>query len=497
MNIALLLEIVAEAVGDRTSVVCGDERLTYAELLDRSRRAATRVHGAGVEHLGLVDLNSTAVPVALFGAALAGVPFAPVNYRLADDQLRGLVGRLSPALVVADDATLDRLGPAEGITTVDPGELGSGAAGDGAEAGDPDGVAVLLFTSGTTGEPKAALLRHRHLSSYVLGSVEPFSAGEDEATLVSVPPYHVAGVAVVLSSVYAGRRLVYLRQFDAEGWVRTVRDEGVTHAMVVPTMLRRILDVVEGDGGGLPTLRHLSYGGGRMPLPVVEAAVALLPDVDLVNAYGLTETSSTIAVLGPDDHRVAVASDDPVVRRRLTSVGRPLPTVEVEVRDADGEALGPDGRGEIWVRGEQVAGEYAGRASVLEDGWFPTRDAGWLDGDGFLYVDGRVDDVIVRGGENMSPGEIEAVLLDHPAVAEAAVVGVPDVEWGEAVVAAVVTEPGVGVTGAELQEWVRGRLRSSRTPERIEFRPELPYNETGKLLRRVLKAELGGAEPAT
>jgi acyl-CoA synthetase (AMP-forming)/AMP-acid ligase II len=260
--------------------------------------------------------------------------------------------------------------------------------------------------------------------------------------------------------------------------------------MVVPTMLTRVLAVAEEDGKGFPSLRHLSYGGGRMPVDLIEKTMAMLPDVNYVNAYGLTETSSTISVLTPDDHREAIATDDPSVRRRLGSVGRPLPSVELEIRGLDGETLGPGERGEIYVRGEQVAGEYLGRSVLTDDGWFPTNDAGFLDDDGFLYLEGRLDDVIVRGAENLSPGEIEDTLLSHPAVAEAAVVGIPDPEWGEAVAAAVVLVEGADCTAEELQQWVRDRLRSTKTPQLIQFRDELPYNETGKLLRRVLREEL-------
>jgi acyl-CoA synthetase (AMP-forming)/AMP-acid ligase II len=227
-----------------------------------------------------------------------------------------------------------------------------------------------------------------------------------------------------------------------------------------------------------------------MPVPVIERALKLLPHVDFVNAYGLTETSSTIAVLGPEDHRVALASDDPAVRRRLGSVGRPLPTLDVEIRDADGVPVAVGAAGEIFVRGEQVAGEYLGRDDVLEDGWFPTRDSGSLDEDGFLYLEGRLDDVIVRGAENLSPGEIEDVLVTHPAVSDAAVVGVPDTEWGEKVVAAVVAVEGEQPSEAELQTWVKDRLRSSKVPTHVLLCPALPYNDTGKLLRRELRVEL-------
>jgi fatty-acyl-CoA synthase len=305
-----------------------------------------------------------------------------------------------------------------------------------------------------------------------------------------VPPYHIAGISAVLTGCYSGRRIVHLDAFTPESWVDLAASEGITHAMVVPTMLGRILDAIETVGAKLPALAHLSYGGGRMPVPVIERAMDLLPHVGFVNAYGLTETSSTIAVLGPDDHRVAHASDDPAMRARLGSVGRPLPTLELEIRDPMANPLPVGETGEIVVRGEQVAGEYLGRSVLTDDGWFPTNDGGRLDDAGFLYVEGRLDDVIVRGGENMSPGEIEDVLLQHPDVAEAGVTGVPDDEWGESVAAAVVLHPGAAADEGALQAWVRERLRSSRTPVVVDVRDSLPYNETGKLLRRVLKDEL-------
>jgi acyl-CoA synthetase (AMP-forming)/AMP-acid ligase II len=498
MNLSLLLDMVAEGAPDRLVVGSRDGGLPAADLLARARRAAARFSAAGVEHVALVDLNTEAVPVCLFGAALAGLPFAPVNYRLPDDQLQSILRRLTPGLVVVGPDVADRIGDIEGLQVITREELlAETAEGDEPEDlpfVDPEEIAILLFTSGTTGEPKAAVLRHRHLTSYILGSVEFLGAGEDEAQLVSVPSYHVAGVSAVLSSLFSGRRIVYLPAFDPDEWVRTVHEEQVTQAMVVPTMLGRILDSIEVQGTDLTCLRHLSYGGGRMPGELIERAMGALPEVAFVNAYGLTETSSTVSVLTPDDHREAMASDDPQVRRRLASVGRPLPSVELEIRDAEGNVVPPGERGEIHVRGEQVAGEYLGRSVLTDDGWFPTNDAGFVDDEGFLYLDGRLDDVIVRGAENLSPGEIEEALGEHPAVAEAAVVGIPDPEWGEAVAAAIVLRAGHEVGEGELKDWVKERLRSTKTPQVIQFRDEMPYNETGKLLRRVIRAELSGVD---
>jgi acyl-CoA synthetase (AMP-forming)/AMP-acid ligase II len=491
----MLLQMAADGMGERVALGSRAGGVTMAELAVRAQRAATVFTGGPGERVALVDLNSDAVPIALFGAALANKAFVPISYRLTDDQLGDLVRRTAPATVIVGEGIAERLGPIEGIDVVSRKELLEATVDPEVPRADPDGadpeaIAVLLYTSGTTGAPKAAVLRQRNLAAYILSTVEFAGAGEDEAAIVSVPPYHIAGISSVLSSTYAGRRVVHVEAFEPHHWVEVVRAEQVTHAMVVPTMLNRILDVIDDDGDGLPSLRALSYGGGPMPLAVIERALRLLPAVGFVNAYGLTETSSTIALLGPDDHRAAMAGDDPAVRARLGSVGRPLPTVEVSIRTPDGTPAASGEPGEIWVRGEQVSGEYLDRRTGLDDGWFATRDAGHLDDAGYLYVHGRLDDVIVRGGENLSPGEIESVLVDHPAVEAAAVVGIPDTDWGERVVAAVVPVPGATIDEADLRDYVRARLRSTKTPERIDIRTELPFNETGKLLRRVLRDEL-------
>jgi acyl-CoA synthetase (AMP-forming)/AMP-acid ligase II len=482
MHVGMIVEMASETLADRVAVGTRADGVTYAELARRARRIGTWLAQQSCEYLVLVDENSLAVPLALFGAAIAGKPFVPVNYRLADDRLQAIIKRVTPCIVVAGAGVPERIAGIEGVELIDRDAFLKIAEDDTIEETDgwgcdPDDTAVLLFTSGTTGDPKAAVLRHKNLAAYLVTSLEFGAAGDDEATVVSVPPYHIAAVSSVLSTTYVGRRVVQLERFDPQEWVNAVRSEDVTHAMVVPTMLNRILDILEAEGEDLPSLRSLAYGGGPMPLAVVERAMTLLPHVDLVNAYGLTETSSTVAVLGPDDHLMAFYSDEPDARARLGSVGRPLPGVEVEIRD-----------GIIWVRGEQVSGEYVGVGTGLDDGWFNTRDAGYLDDEGYLFVQGRVDDVIVRGGENLSPGEIETVLVQHPAVSDAAVVGIPDNEWGERVVAAVVRCG--DCTEDELRDHVRAALRSASTPERIAFRDELPFNETGKLLRRVLREEL-------
>jgi len=489
VHLSSLVEMVESGFDDRVLLRDGDRAVTGAELGLLVRRGAATLAGRGTA-LVYAGENHPMLPVALLAAAWAGMPFVPVNYRLEDQQLAALVARQPGAVVLADAPTAARLADA----TVFEEWLASLAGQDDAQvpeaAFDDDDVAIVLYTSGTTSEPKAALLRHRHLMAYLLGAVEFGGADPQEATLVAVPPYHVAGMANLLSNLFAGRRLVYLRTFDPSRWLDAVRTEGVSHAMVVPTMLARIVDHLDGAAADVPSLRSLSYGGAKVSERVLLAALAAFPGTGFVNAYGLTETASTIAVLGPDDHRAALATDDPAVRRRLSSAGRVLPTIEIEIRGDDGEALPAGEVGIVHLRGEQIAGEYSTGSLLDGDGWFCTRDRAWLDDEGYLFIEGRADDTIIRGGENIAPAEIEEVLLAHPDVVQACVVGVPDDEWGQRIVAALDRQSGADVDGEVLREQVRSTLRGAKTPEAIVVRPSLPHTETGKLLRRIVAEEL-------
>jgi len=498
MNIALLLEMAAQSEPDRIALVCDGKRWSYGELDQAARAACELIKASGAQQVALLDESSEAAVIALFGAALAGVPYCPLNYRLADADLAGLLDRITPALIVGDADRVRRISQSNDNTLYPRSEFTLAVMEARSDADTEydagEGVAIQLFTSGTTAAPKAAILRHSNLVSYILGTVEFASANEDDAALVSVPPYHIAGIAALASSIYAQRRIVLLPSFAPEDWLKLVEAERVTNSFVVPTMLGRIIQAMDkGVKGNVSSLRSIAYGGGKMPLELIHRSLDLFPDAGFTNAYGLTETSSTVSLLGPDEHRRAHASEDPVERARLASVGRPLPTIEMEIRDEEGRALPPGQAGEIYLRGDQVSGEYREKSALDAEGWFPTRDAGYVDEEGYLFLSGRADDVIVRGGENISPGEIEDVLLTHPSIADVAAVAVPSVDWGEAVGIAVVLRGGLEQPDDdELKEMVRGRLRSSRVPQVIRYFPNLPYNEMGKLLRRQVKDLLVG-----
>jgi acyl-CoA synthetase (AMP-forming)/AMP-acid ligase II len=504
MNLTMLLDMAADGFGDRTVIGSRKGGLTAARLRELSAAAAARVRAAGAEAVVYLAVNGPAFPLAMFTAARAGVPLVPVNYRLGAEQLAGLLAHHPKAYGIADEAHGEALARA-GLSVRTPEdflmeavEAAREAAGEPDDAPDePEAPAVIIYTSGTTSAPKGVLLHHRNLVSYVLGTVEFAAADADEASLMSVPPYHIAAVSNVLTNLYAGRRFLTLRNFTPEGWLDLVRAESVTNAMVVPTMLARIMDA-DGADRSVPSLRALAYGGAKMTPRVIERALTEWPHIDFVNAYGLTETSSTIAILGPEDHRAAVASDHPPVRARLGSAGRPVPSVEVEIRDETGRPVPAGESGRIHVRGEQVSGEYAGSGpAVDEGGFFDTRDWGRLDEDGYLFVEGRIDDTIIRGAENIAPAEIEDVLLRHPGVADAAVVGVPDEEWGQRVEAVVVPLPGADLDGETLRAYARERLRGSRTPDRIALWAELPRTPTGKIVKRDVVAGLTAAPRQT
>jgi long-chain acyl-CoA synthetase len=485
MSISLLLEMATSSNPDRTAVVSGGTRLTTQELSDLADGGAGVIAESGAQHVAYVGVGGAMLPVLIFAAARAGLPFTPLNYRLSAEGIQTLIGRLPEPLVIVDSRYQDMLGDsAKRVMGSDDFLTAARTAEPATEFPDPESVAIVLFTSGTTSQPKAVELTHNNLTSYVTGTVEFDSAAEQDAALICVPPYHIAGVGAALSNLYAGRKMVYLPNFDPAEWVRLIGAEHVTTATLVPTMLDRVVTVLEAGGHELTSLRNLAYGGSKVGLPLVRRALELLPGVGFVNAYGLTETSSTIAVLTPDDHRAALATSDVAGVKRLGSVGRPVPGIEIEIRDDEGKVLAAGETGELFVRGEQVSGRYTGIGSVLdENGWFPTKDIAMLDEEG-LFIGGRSDDTIIRGGENIAPAELEEVLVEHPHVRDVAVVGVEDPQWGQAIVAVVVPRPGAEPDPEELREHVRKSLRGSRTPDRVVFRDELPTTPTGKVLRR-------------
>jgi acyl-CoA synthetase (AMP-forming)/AMP-acid ligase II len=353
-----------------------------------------------------------------------------------------------------------------------------------------------MFTSGTSAAAKAVMLGHDDLTSFVYNTTEPADGTDRGSVLVAAPLYHIAGLTAVLTGVFAGRRIVLSRQFEAQEWLETVESEHVTHAFLVPTMVRRVLDCPRFADSDLSSLRVLSYGAAPMPVPLIRRAIESFPQsVLFLNAFGQTETTSTVTVLGPTDHRLQGTPEEIEMKlRRLASIGRPLGDVELSILDENGQPLGPGQVGEIAIRSQRVMRGYYGATeateAALQDGWLRTRDLGWIDEGGYVFLAGRQSDMIIRGGENIAPEEVEVVLESHPGVEEAAVIGVPDEEWGERVIAVVAARPGIDLPADELVEYCRQRLASYKKPEAVFFTQTLPRNALGKLLRKELRAQL-------
>ncbi len=494
MTLSLVLEMAGHDA-DRLAVVDADIRWTVADLTALVAGGAAVVAEREAAHLVYIGVGGAMLPLLLFSGARSGAVFCPINYRLSRESIAELLERLPSSLVVVDPQYSGVVDPDSVSGVLTSAEFVQQARQVSTDSPSPviDGVdtAITLFTSGTTARPKAVELSHDNLFSYVTGTVEFASAAAEDAALVCVPPYHIAGVGAALTNLYAGRTLVYLPSFDPAAWIRLIETERVTSATVVPTMLDRIVSVLEVEPAELKSLRVLAYGGSRVALPLVRKALNLLPHVGFVNAYGLTETSSTVAVLTPEDHWAAIGATDEDAVRRLGSVGRPVPGIEIQIRAEDGTVCEPGESGELFLRGPQISGRYTGIGSVLDpQGWFPTKDLATADSEGYLFIHGRSDDTIIRGGENIAPAELEDVLVEHPAVRQVAVVGAEDREWGQIIVAVVVPTGDAVPTEQELRDWVRARLRGSRTPDRVVFRDELPVSPTGKVLRRDIVRDL-------
>jgi len=517
VNTSNFVSIPATMFDDQEILVSDDARLTYGQLWQDIQRLANALRELGVgrgDCVAVLQTNSHHYVEAYYAAAALGAVFLPLNYRaklpeleymittakvkalLVGERYRDDVAKLRPTFTTVRTYIAMET-PCDDMLHLDTIMAAAAPEFDPPEVDDED-TTILMYTSGTTALPKAVLLTYNDFTAYVTANVELADGTPRGTSLLCVPLYHIAGATNVMSNMFTGRKLVLMRQFDAGEWLRTVEREQVTHAFLVPTMVKQLIDHPDFSKYDLSSLQNLSYGGAAMPFPVVRRAIEMFPKtVGFVNAFGQTETTSTLTVLGPDDHRLDGTPSEVELRlKRLKSIGRPLPDVELKVVDDDGHALPVGQVGELLVRTPRVMKGYSGSGgttSPVQDGWLPTRDMGWLDEDGYIFLAGRKDDMIIRGGENIAPAEVEAVLYSHPGVDEAAVIGIPDVEWGQRVAAVVVPRPGVKLTEQEIVDFCRQRLASFKKPEVIRFTDALPKNQMGKILKRDLREQFAGS----
>ncbi len=517
MNTAEFLQISSMMVPDREALVCEGRRVTYMEMAQRVNRLANALLSLGItrrDKVVVMALNGTEVVETCYACARIGATFVPLNYRAKREEITYMVNNSEAATLLVGPRYLDLVsdirpeldtiknlfcyGPsADGMTSYDD-LMASGSEEEVFAETKEEDAAMLLYTSGTTALPKGVVLTHLTLSVYVTNTMNPADPeAARDVTLLSVPVYHVAGATAPLSAIWGGRTLVILPQFEPELWLEEVQKEKVTHSFVVPTMLKRIMEHPDFGKYDLSSLQLITYGAAPMPYEVVRRAVDVF-QCGLMNAYGQTESTSTLTYLDPEDHRIEGTEEEKAKKlQRLRSVGRPMDDIAIAIMNTRNEMLEAHQEGEICVSGARIMQEYFKReaetAEAVIDGWLHTGDIGYLDENGYLFITGRTKDVIIRGGENISPGEIEACLQDHPKIEDAAVIGIPDAEWGEKVMAVVVPKPGESVTKDELVQYCKGRLASFKAPSEVAVVEDLPRNPLGKVLKTDLRKTYGAA----
>jgi len=522
MIIAEFLDLSAMLIPERTAIVFEEERYSYAQLKERVNRLADSLNRLGLEkgdRAAMFNVNTNEYVESCFATARVGGIFVPLNFRVRQDELKYLVNKAEPKILFVGNRYFDMVdqmrselpsvkhfiaidGKHEEMLSYDE-LIASGSPGEKtfAEVKDED-VAILMFTAGTTGLPKGVPQDHNAYASYVLTNVNPPDPeAPPETNLLSMPLYHVAGMQAVMAAVYGGRTIALERQFDLEEWFEIAQRERVTRVMLVPTMLKRIVEYPHFDKYDLSSIRVITYGAAACPYEVLRKTIERFPGRTLINAFGGTETSSTIAALRAEDQIITGKETEEEREKKLkrlaTSIGLPLDDVEIQIRDAEGQPLPPGKTGELVARGPRVMKGYwkdeeKTKKAFTPDGWYRTGDMAYMDEEGYIYLCGRADDVIVRGGENIGPDEVESVLYSHPKVEEAAVIGVPDVEWGHQVRAIVRLKKGEKATEQEIIDFCRPRLAGFKRPTSIVFvEEELPKTSTGKILRRVLREQYG------
>ena len=514
MRTTEFLTIAGAIVPDRAAVYFDGESLSFADLQRRSNRLANAMAVLGIgkgDRVGVMQVNCPQAIEIYFAAAQLDAIYIPINFRSKEQELAQMLAQAQPGVMFIGQRYLPLLDAAAGVPPervvvldAQPQEYGVGyeeflaGAPDEElrfpEAEDSD-TTVILFTAGTTGAPKGVMLTHDSFASYLLSAVTPADPDIEEINLLSVPFYHVAGLQAVLAAIYGGRSLVVMRQFDPEEWLAAVQRHRVNRAMIVPTMLKQLMDHPGFHDFDLSSLDVITYGGASMPLEVIKRAITEFPGARFINAFGQTETASTITMLPPEDHVLEGSAEEIEKKlRRLTSIGKPLDDVEVQIVDEHGSPLPAGEVGEIVARGGRMMAGYwkeeGATREILRSGWVYTGDLGYRDEDNYIYLSGRSKDFIKRGGEMVSPEEVENVLRHHPLVDDAAVIGVPDPEWGEEV-RAVVVPRSRDLEEGELMDYCATRLAGFKRPRSVVFVDELPRNVMGKVLKRDLRERFG------
>lgn len=496
-TLAGIVERHAQRRPDAIAIRYGERQWSWAEWSSRIRRAAGALRGAGIQRgqcVAFLDKNHPACLEVLIGGASVGAVTTVVNWRVIGDELVHVLADSGARVLVvgaelrpAAEAAARRVPSLERIIEVGDEYESLLAAAEPApsDAGvDTDETALVIYSSGTTGRPKGVLLSQRALVNHAVNLAPAFPFADGDANLVAMPLFHVGGIGYALFGIRAGAPTIMTREPDAAALIGAVR-AGATHAFFVPPVIARFLDAGEAARASIAGLRYIVYGAAPMPLPLLHRALSTWPGTKFVQVYGQTELCGAVTALSDDDHR------DTARPELQLSAGKAVQGCEIRIVDPDSGAELPAGRsGEVWVRSNQNMSGYLNRAeataeTITADGWVRTGDVGRLDADGYVYIEDRLKDMIITGGENVYGPEVESVLIEHPAVVDAAVIGVPDDFWGESVKAIVVADG--DVDAADVIEFCRRHLAGFKCPRTVDFVTELPRNASGKILKTQLR----------
>ncbi len=485
---------------DRMAMREEDRLCNYAELEERTARVATALLAMGLkkgDRIVWIGKNSDLYFTLFYGAARAGIVMVPVGWRLAPPEWAFIINDtqakllfLGPGFENAADALKGQIPNVERVIPADEGRaLIANTSRSAFEAAGPDDAVLQLYTSGTTGNPKGAVMTNRNMFALRKHANEAGLAytkwDDDEVVLVAMPCAHIGGTGLGIMAIASGLPAHILAEFTPDGFFDAVETGGVTRLFIVPAALHILLQHPRCATVDFSRLKYILYGAAPIPLELLRQCMAMFK-CEFIQAYGMTETTGTIVMLPPEDH-------DPNGNPRMRSAGKALPGVELKIVDAAGNALPPGEVGEVWTRSSNNMLGYwnlpeATEKTMAEGGWIKTGDAGYMDEDGYLYIHDRVKDMIISGGENVYPAEVESAIFGHPDVLEVAVIGVPDEKWGEAVKAVCVPKPGATIDPDSVIQWARERIAGFKVPKSVDVIAALPRNASGKILRKDLRA---------
>ena len=505
-NVAGIVRLHAKERPEQVAIVYGDREVTWRELDERSSQIANALVAAGVQandRVARIEKNAPDYFELAFATSKINAVLVDVNWRLAPAEMRQIIDDAAARVlfvgeefaahlekIEAELPSVERtvlLGPADAIHESIEAFAAAQPTDDPGSDGGPQDICLQLYTSGTTGLPKGVMLSNENLFTFVDEVPKTWDFTPGSVSHVVMPTFHIAGSGWGLVSLAMGARMILDREVDPVKILQEVEAHRITHAIYVPAVLQFLQIVPNAHEHDLSSMELVAYGASPITQQVLQAAMSQFASAKFVQVYGLTETTGAVVQLDAADH-------DPANRPELLrSAGKPYPWIELRVVGGDGEDVAPGEIGEVWIKGVQVMVGYWNNPeetarAITPDGWFRSGDAGYLDDDGYLFLHDRVKDMIVSGGENVYPAEVENAIMGCPGVADAAVIGVPDERWGEAVKAIVVKQADADVTAEQVIAWARERIAGFKVPKSVDFTDELPRNPSGKILKKDLRA---------